>query len=243
MRHSILDLIDFTTVNADWKLPLSTDNICYFSITNRIKIRQKIIPVCGGNMVVTAGCVPNDGWEVWESLALSIVDGEHRINEVPSPSVCCVCEQYYVTEKKGPNCCTDCIKLIKSVSIPEYEAHCYKGLTILAINNHMMFCFKVFNGTYRVHTMCKSITMSKWKDIAIFNIAVNSRVCESMDPTHMDIVGVNNEHCLNKYSPCKCKKISEQIFAMNLEKYKLFRNVCKLNDLLLEITLCFITIN
>jgi hypothetical protein len=103
----------------------------------------------------------------------------------------------------------------------------------VTITDHIMFCYQIQSG-YRVDILCKSVTASKWNDISVIipnkNVSCSAgNICDAFqnvtDPIHLDMVGVHNEHCFNKYSPCKCVKLSKQILDINLCKYTIFKYI------------------
>ncbi len=225
MKSSILDLIDFTTPNADWKdFSGFLNEINHELITNHMKIRQRIIPATNGNKIVTAGYATgccacgDDRYEKWRRIALYVIDNQHP-SDVKS-------DRCYTCEKKcEPFCewlCGDCFEAVNSSKIYNMGIVSYnRNLTIVTTINHIMFCYGITHKC-RIDILCKSVTASKWNDVNL-----NTDV-----PVHLDMVGVHNEHCFNKYSPCKCKKLSKQIFDMNLRKYTIFKYI----DLLAEVT-------
>jgi hypothetical protein len=236
MKSSILDLIDFTTPNADWKnFDGFLNEINHEAITNRIKIRQRIISVGGGNKIVTAGyaagCCGGENKEnakKWRRMALYITD---ICNVSTHTDVCYVCRR-----KKNVSariCCGDCLEITNSSKIYYVGIVSYnRNLTIVTTANHIMFCYGITHG-HRIDILCKSVTASKWNDINIFNWNI-----------HLDMVGVHNEHCFNKHSPCKCVKLSKQIFYMNLYKFTIFIHInLEIKDIIYTIMRWFININ
>jgi hypothetical protein len=235
---SILDLIDFTTPNANWKnFDGFLNEINHEVITNRIKIRQRIIPICGGNKIVTAGCaegccdIDNHQYEKWRRVALYIIEapcdaffGDNNCNicrKKYEPRDCVIIEDYNPITSSVY--CDDCLEVVNSSKTYHIGAVSFNRiLTIVATTNHIMFCYEITSG-HRVDILCKSVTASKWNDIRMI-------VPNKDDPIHLDMVGVHNEHCFNKYNPCKCVKLSKQIFNINLCKYTIFKYI----DLLME---------
>jgi hypothetical protein len=246
LKSSILRLIDFTTPEADWLETLpSVGQINYWHIINRIKIRQRIIPINSGNMIVTAGyaegCtgIEHEEYDMWIRLGSFVMANIAQTKPDILYIACDICKKELPYCRISP-CCDRCSELVKSIKIhrmgdfPPY----YRNFTVLTAKNHMMCCRKIDDvpAQYHVDVMCKSVTKSEWKDLLIFN---------NDAPVHLGMIGVHNEHCFNKHSPCKCKELSKQIFAMNLVKYTNFKYVGALSevrDVMVFIMKLFITI-
>lgn len=219
-KSSILDIIDFSTPEAKWldKMP-SPDSVNYWHITNRIKIKQRIIPK-HRSKIVTAGYALGGEYEKWRQIALYFLGCEVLYSSL----YCGICAKF-LSQCESDLCC-DCKNIVRPMKkhvVGEVELIIptrTQALTILTSKNHAVFCFEIkpqgdhksarSQFDYRVVVMCKSITESKWKNI------------DSKEPVHLDITGINVEHCHNPHSPCKCKKLSREIFEMNLANYTLF---------------------
>lgn len=136
------------------------------------------------------------------------------LEETPSTPNCAICGKI-LHSGENKSCCR-CSLIIRMVNIHHVGQirmlpnNILTNPVILTFENHLVFCVQNRN-QYDISVICKSITESKWKHIN--------------DDYHLDIPSIDHGRKCYGNNRCNCKKLSTEIYKMNLIKYTIFKEI------------------